>query len=166
MAVLRRQKHQDPSHLQIRRSTHTTFTEWIATRWLNNKKSNFGKPLNLLSSSANKISLSHNPCSFKHGSCRLLRCRWTTRSCHPGTRDPHAPGHTSGCAIRYQVDGAQEQLPAMERELADAMLVALKHLFNECYRPGSTQSGKLGLKVVKEKFSLSLNLEGRPPASR
>ena len=69
----------------------------------------------------------------------------------------------AACAIRYQVDGAWEQLPAMERELGDAMLVALKQLclMNATDRR-STQSGKLGLKVVKEKFSLSLQSRGTP----
>ena len=69
----------------------------------------------------------------------------------------------AACAIRYQVDGSWEQLPPMERELGDAMLVALKQLclMNPTDRR-SAQSGKLGLKVAKEKFSLSLQSRGTP----
>lgn len=69
----------------------------------------------------------------------------------------------AACAIRYQVDGAWEQLPAMERELGDAMLVAMKQLclMNATDRR-STQSGKLGLKVVKQKFTLTLQSRGTP----
>ncbi|MBL6724476.1 MAG: general secretion pathway protein GspE [Rubripirellula sp.] len=69
----------------------------------------------------------------------------------------------AACAIRYQVDGAWEQLPPMERELGDAMLIALKQLclMNATDRR-STQSGKLGLKVAKEKFSLTLQSRGTP----
>ncbi|MGB1926050.1 MAG: ATPase, T2SS/T4P/T4SS family [Rubripirellula sp.] len=69
----------------------------------------------------------------------------------------------AACAIRYQVDGAWEQLPPMERELGDAMLVAMKQLclMNATDRR-SNQSGKLGLKVVKQKFTLTLQSRGTP----
>lgn len=69
----------------------------------------------------------------------------------------------ASCAIRYQVDGAWEQLPPMERELGDAMLVAMKQLclMNATDRR-STQAGKLGLKVAKTKFTLSLQSRGTP----
>ncbi len=69
----------------------------------------------------------------------------------------------AACAIRYQVDGAWEQLPPLEREIGDAMLVALKQLslMNATDRR-STQTGKLGLKVAKEKFTLTLQSRGTP----
>ncbi|GAA5504897.1 ATPase, T2SS/T4P/T4SS family [Novipirellula caenicola] len=73
----------------------------------------------------------------------------------------------AACAIRYQIDGNWEQLPPLDRETGDAMLYALKQLclLNPADRR-SAQSGKLGLKVAKEKFTLSLQSQGVPTGER
>jgi type II secretory ATPase GspE/PulE/Tfp pilus assembly ATPase PilB-like protein len=65
------------------------------------------------------------------------------------------------CALRYQVDGNWEQLPPLDRETGDAMLYALKQLcqLNPADRR-SAQTGKLGLKVAKEKYGLTLQSQG------
>lgn len=67
----------------------------------------------------------------------------------------------NACSIRYQIDGAWEQLPPLDRESGDAMLIALKQLclMNPTDRR-SEQTGSLGLKVGKEKYSLSLQSKG------
>ncbi len=71
------------------------------------------------------------------------------------------------CAIRYQVDGNWEQLPPMHRETGDAMLYALKQLclLNPADRR-TAQSGTVGLKLVKEKFTLTLQSQGVPTGER
>lgn len=73
----------------------------------------------------------------------------------------------NACAIRYQIDGNWEQLPPLDRETGDAMLYALKQLalMNPADRRGS-QKGSLGLKVVKEKFDLSVQSQGVPTGER
>lgn len=67
----------------------------------------------------------------------------------------------SACAIRYQIDGAWEQLPPLDRESGDAMLYALKQLalMNPADRR-SPQAGKLGIKSGKEKYDLKLQSQG------
>lgn len=67
----------------------------------------------------------------------------------------------NACALRYQIDGNWEQLPPLDRETGDAMLYALKQLclLNPADRR-SAQSGTLGLKVGKEKFTLILQSQG------
>jgi len=73
----------------------------------------------------------------------------------------------SACAIRYQVDGAWEQLPPLDRETGDAMLYALKQLclMNPKDRR-SAQTGSCGLKVAKEKFTLSVQSKGTATGER
>ncbi|TWT54180.1 putative type II secretion system protein E [Rubripirellula amarantea] len=73
----------------------------------------------------------------------------------------------TGCAIRYQIDGAWEQLPPMDRETGDAMLYALKQIcqMNPADRR-SAQSGKCGIKFVKDKFDLILQSQGVPTGER
>ncbi len=73
----------------------------------------------------------------------------------------------SACAMRYQIDGNWEQLPALDRETGDAMLYALKQLclLNPADRR-SAQTGKLGLKVAKEKITLTLQTQGVPTGER
>ena len=67
----------------------------------------------------------------------------------------------NACSIRYQIDGTWEQLPPLDRESGDAMLIALKQLclMNPTDRR-SEQTGSLGLKVGKEKYNLSLQSKG------
>jgi type II secretory ATPase GspE/PulE/Tfp pilus assembly ATPase PilB-like protein len=67
----------------------------------------------------------------------------------------------NACAIRYQIDGNWEQLPAIDRETGDAMLYALKQLclMNPSDRR-SAQAGKCMLKVVKDKFHLTVQSQG------
>ncbi|MEM9645269.1 MAG: ATPase, T2SS/T4P/T4SS family [Planctomycetota bacterium] len=67
----------------------------------------------------------------------------------------------SACAIRYQIDGEWESMPPLDRETGDAMLYALKQLalMNPADRR-SSQSGKLGLKLVKDKFALEVQSQG------
>ncbi|QEF96841.1 Type II secretion system protein E [Stieleria maiorica] len=67
----------------------------------------------------------------------------------------------SGCAMRYMIDGLWEQLPALDRETGDAMLIALKQLcqLNPADRR-SAQSGSVGVKLKKEKFDLVLQSQG------
>ncbi len=67
----------------------------------------------------------------------------------------------NACAIRYQIDGNWEQLPPLPRETGDAMLYALKQLclMNPADRR-SPQTGQCGLKVGKEKFTLTLQSQG------
>ena len=73
----------------------------------------------------------------------------------------------TGCAIRYQIDGAWEQLPPMDRETGDAMLYAVKQLcqMNPADRR-SAQTGKCGIKLVKEKFDLIVQSQGVPTGER
>jgi type II secretory ATPase GspE/PulE/Tfp pilus assembly ATPase PilB-like protein len=73
----------------------------------------------------------------------------------------------NACAIRYQIDGNWEQLPPLDRESGDAMLYAIKQLclMNPADRRGS-QKGTLGLKVVKDKFELSVQSQGVPTGER
>lgn len=72
-----------------------------------------------------------------------------------------------GCAIRYQVDGVWEQLPPLDRETGDAMLYAIKQLclMNPADRR-SAQTGKLDLKLVKEKYELNVQSQGVPTGER
>ena len=67
----------------------------------------------------------------------------------------------NACAMRYQIDGAWEQLPPLDRETGDAMLYALKQLclLNPTDRR-SAQTGKCGLKLVKEKYTLTIQAQG------
>ena len=67
----------------------------------------------------------------------------------------------TGCAIRYQIDGAWESLPPLDREIGDAMLYAMKQLcqMNPADRR-SQQTGKCGMKLVKDKFDLILQSQG------
>ena len=73
----------------------------------------------------------------------------------------------SACAIRYQVDGAWEQLPALDRETGDGMLYTLKQLclLNPADRR-SAQTGSCGVKVGKVKFSLMMQAKGTPSGER
>lgn len=73
----------------------------------------------------------------------------------------------SGCAMRYQIDGLWEQLPALDRETGDAMLVALKQLsqLNPADRR-SAQSGSVTVKLKKEKFDLIMQSQGVPTGER
>ncbi|MFG0261872.1 MAG: ATPase, T2SS/T4P/T4SS family, partial [Novipirellula sp. JB048] len=73
----------------------------------------------------------------------------------------------TACAIRYQVDGIWEQLPPLDRETGDAMLYALKQLclLNPADRR-TAQAGELGLKLAKEKFTLTLQSQGVPTGER
>ncbi len=67
----------------------------------------------------------------------------------------------NACAIRYQIDGNWEQLPAIDRETGDAMLYALKQLclMNPTDRR-SAQTGKCVLKVARDKFNLTVQSQG------
>ncbi|MGI9471034.1 MAG: ATPase, T2SS/T4P/T4SS family [Rubripirellula sp.] len=67
----------------------------------------------------------------------------------------------NACAIRYQVDGAWEQLPPLDRETGDAMLYAIKQLclMNPADRR-SAQTGQCGLKLAKEKLNLTIQSQG------
>lgn len=73
----------------------------------------------------------------------------------------------TGCAIRYQIDGAWEMLPPLDRESGDAMLYALKQLckMNPADRR-SQQSGVCGLKLAKDKFDLHVQSQGVPTGER
>ena len=67
----------------------------------------------------------------------------------------------NACAIRYQIDGAWEQLPHLDRETGDAMLYAIKQLclMNPADRRGA-QKGSVQVKLVKEKFDLAVQSRG------
>ena len=67
----------------------------------------------------------------------------------------------NACAIRYQIDGNWEQLPPIDRETGDAMLHALKQLclMNPADRR-SQQMGHCGLKMVKDKFRMTVQSQG------
>lgn len=67
----------------------------------------------------------------------------------------------NACAMRYQVDGAWEQLPPIDRETGDAMLYAIKQLclMNPADRR-SAQTGKCGLKLAKEKYGMTVQSQG------
>ena len=71
------------------------------------------------------------------------------------------------CAVRYQIDGSWEQIPPFDRETGDAMLYALKQLclMNPADRR-SAQTGTLGLKLAKDKFSLTVQSQGVPTGER
>ena len=73
----------------------------------------------------------------------------------------------SACAIRYQIDGAWEQLPPIDRETGDAMLYALKQLclLNPADRR-SAQRGAVGGKLVKDKFKIHVQSQGVPTGER
>ncbi|QDT58236.1 Type II secretion system protein E [Stieleria bergensis] len=73
----------------------------------------------------------------------------------------------AGCSIRYMVDGQWEQIPPYDRETGDAMLYALKMLclLNPADRR-SAQTGKLGVKLGKEKYDLILQSQGVPTGER
>jgi type II secretory ATPase GspE/PulE/Tfp pilus assembly ATPase PilB-like protein len=73
----------------------------------------------------------------------------------------------TGCAIRYQIDGAWEMLEPLDRETGDAMLYALKQLceLNPADRR-SQQSGTCGAKLAKDKFDLHLQSQGVPTGER
>ena len=67
----------------------------------------------------------------------------------------------NACAMRYQIDGAWEQLPPLDRETGDAMLYAMKQLclLNPTDRR-SAQTGKCTIKMGKEKHTLTLQAQG------
>jgi type II secretory ATPase GspE/PulE/Tfp pilus assembly ATPase PilB-like protein len=67
----------------------------------------------------------------------------------------------NACAMRYQIDGAWEQLPPLDRETGDAMLYAMKQLclLNPADRR-SAQTGKCTIKMGKEKHTLTLQAQG------
>lgn len=71
------------------------------------------------------------------------------------------------CSMRYQIDGAWEPLPPLDRESGDAMLYAIKQLsqLNPADRR-SAQTGVLDLKLVKEKFALTIQAQGIPTGER
>ncbi|MCC9641890.1 Flp pilus assembly complex ATPase component TadA [Rhodopirellula sp. JC740] len=73
----------------------------------------------------------------------------------------------SACAIRYQIDGAWEQLPPLDRESGDAMLYALKQLclMNPADRRGS-QKGGMQVKLVKDKYQFNMQSQGVPTGER
>ena len=73
----------------------------------------------------------------------------------------------NGCALRYQIDGEWEPMPPLDRETGDAMLYALKQLclMNPADRR-SAQTGKLTLKIGKEKYNLTLQSQGVPTGER
>ena len=73
----------------------------------------------------------------------------------------------AACAIRYQVDGSWEQLPPIDRETGDAMLYALKQLclMNPADRR-SSQTGSMGLKQKKDKYTIVLQSQGVPTGER
>jgi type II secretory ATPase GspE/PulE/Tfp pilus assembly ATPase PilB-like protein len=73
----------------------------------------------------------------------------------------------AACAIRYQVDGQWEQLPPIDRETGDAMLYAIKQLclMNPADRR-SAQTGVCGVKLVKEKFTVTVQSQGVPTGER
>lgn len=73
----------------------------------------------------------------------------------------------SGCAVRYQIDGAWEQLPPLERETGDSMLYAIKQLcqLNPADRR-SAQKGSCGIKLAKDKFDLHVQAQGVPTGER
>ncbi len=73
----------------------------------------------------------------------------------------------NACAIRYQIDGNWEQLPPIDRETGDAMLYALKQLclMNPADRR-SAQTGKMDLKIAKDKFELTIQSQGVPTGER
>ena len=73
----------------------------------------------------------------------------------------------TACAIRYQIDGAWEQLPPLDRETGDAMLYCLKQLclMNPADRR-SAQTGGCGVKVAKDKFKLEVQSRGVPTGER
>ena len=66
-----------------------------------------------------------------------------------------------GVGIRYMVDGLWEQVPPLARDAGDAMLVSLKMLaqLNPQDRR-SAQSGKIQLKVGRDKLNLTLQSQG------
>ncbi len=72
-----------------------------------------------------------------------------------------------GCAMRYQVDGAWENLPPLDRESGDAMLYAIKQLclMNPADRR-SAQTGSVQVKLVKDKFDLQVQSQGVPTGER
>ena len=65
------------------------------------------------------------------------------------------------CSMRYQIDGAWEQLPPMDRESGDAMLYAIKQLcLMDPADRRSAQSGECGIKVGKNKYQLEVKSQG------
>ncbi|MCC9602334.1 Flp pilus assembly complex ATPase component TadA [Stieleria sp. JC731] len=73
----------------------------------------------------------------------------------------------AGSSIRYMIDGQWEQLPPLDRESSDAMLIALKQvsLMNPADRR-SAQSGSVKAKLKKEKFDILLQSQGVPTGER
>jgi type II secretory ATPase GspE/PulE/Tfp pilus assembly ATPase PilB-like protein len=73
----------------------------------------------------------------------------------------------SGCNLRYQIDGQWEQAQPLEREVGDAMLVALKQLcmLNPADRR-SAQSGSVLAKLKKDKYDVVLQSQGVPTGER
>ncbi len=67
----------------------------------------------------------------------------------------------TACAIRYQIDGAWEQMPPLDRESGDAMLYAIKQLclMNPADRR-SSQKGTVGLKAGKAKYTMEVQSQG------
>src|SRR6056297_1308749 len=73
----------------------------------------------------------------------------------------------TACAIRYQIDGAWEQMPPLDRESGDAMLYAIKQLclMNPADRRGS-QKGGMRVKLVKDKYQFNVQSQGVPTGER
>ncbi|OYP38809.1 ATPase, T2SS/T4P/T4SS family [Rhodopirellula sp. MGV] len=73
----------------------------------------------------------------------------------------------AGSTIRYMIDGQWEQLPPLDRESADAMLITLKQLclMNPADRR-SAQSGAVKAKLKKEKYEVLLQSQGVPTGER
>ncbi|MDM4016177.1 ATPase, T2SS/T4P/T4SS family [Roseiconus lacunae] len=73
----------------------------------------------------------------------------------------------AGSTIRYMIDGQWEQLPPLDRESSDAMLIALKtlSLMNPADRR-SAQSGSVMAKLKKEKYDVLLQSQGVPTGER
>jgi type II secretory ATPase GspE/PulE/Tfp pilus assembly ATPase PilB-like protein len=67
----------------------------------------------------------------------------------------------AGCAMRYQIDGQWEQLPALDRETGDAMLIAMKQLclLNPADRR-SAQTGSVAVKLKKAKYDVIVQSQG------
>jgi type II secretory ATPase GspE/PulE/Tfp pilus assembly ATPase PilB-like protein len=73
----------------------------------------------------------------------------------------------AACAMRYQIDGQWEQLPALPRDAGDAMLIAFKQVcqLNPADRR-SMQNGKCDVKIQRDKYQLTLQSQGIPTGER
>ena len=73
----------------------------------------------------------------------------------------------AACAMRYQIDGQWEQLPALPRDAGDAMLIAFKQVcqLNPADRR-SAQTGKCDVKIQRDKYVLTVQSQGIPTGER